>query len=314
MAVVSLPGREQALAEEDIAGCLVAAAVWAPSVYNTQPWWFVAEPGQLSLYADSGRQLLVADPGGRQMLISCGAALFTARLALRALGRIPQTEVLPCPASPLLVARLRWPQRADPAEYELRMSGQVTRRRTHRGGFGPLPLPPRLVPVLQAGAQRDGAQLRVLSGDSSRFLLAGTVQAAEEALRLASRRVAELAAWASAPGSARPDGVPPTAYPARPARTYPDFPGRDFARGRGWGLLPCSADAAARYAGVACLLTTVRDRPEDWVNAGQALQRILLTSAACGVTAALHTQPLELGWARDLIRSAEGATLALRGL
>jgi len=47
------------------------------------------------VYADTRRQLLVADPGGREMLISCGAALYTARLAPRSLGRILQTDVLP---------------------------------------------------------------------------------------------------------------------------------------------------------------------------------------------------------------------------
>jgi hypothetical protein len=33
------------------------------------------------------------------------------------------------------------PARADPAEYELRLSGQVTRRRTHRAGFRPAAAP-----------------------------------------------------------------------------------------------------------------------------------------------------------------------------
>jgi len=54
---------------------------------------------------------------------------------------------------------------------------------------------------------------------------------------------------------------------------------------------------------VICLLTTADDRPVDWVNAGQALQRILLTTAACGGAAALHSQPLELGWLRESIRT-----------
>jgi hypothetical protein len=58
-----------------------------------------------------------------------------------------------------------------------------------------------------------------------------------------------------------------------------------------------------RSAGVAALLTTARDRPADWINAGQALQRILLTASTCGIAAALHTQPLELGWFRDSIRT-----------
>ena len=45
------------------------------------------------------------------------------------------------------------------------------------------------------------------------------------------------------------------------------------------------------------------DRPVDWVNAGQALQRMLLTSAACGVAAALHSQPLERARLREFIRT-----------
>jgi hypothetical protein len=78
-----------------LAAHVVAQAVWAPSVHNTQPWWFSADPAGLSLYADPARQLAVADPDGRQLLLSCGAALFTARLALRAAGWIPEAQVTP---------------------------------------------------------------------------------------------------------------------------------------------------------------------------------------------------------------------------
>jgi len=300
--VVSLPAEAEALTGEQIAAHLVGAAVWAPSLHNTQPWLFGTDGQELSLYADGGRQLMIADPAGRQMLISCGAALFTARLALRSVGRVPRTRVLPEPADPLLVARLGWPQRAAPAGYELRLFDQVLRRRTHRGGFDPLPLAPGLLAVLQAGARRDGAQLRVITDEAATATLAATVQTAEQTLRLDSARVRELAAWVSPPASPRPDGLPATAYPARPVHTFPDFPGRDFARGRGWGLPPVSAAAAARSAGVVCLLTTADDRPTDWVNTGQALQRILLTAAAYGVAAALHSQPLELSWLREFIR------------
>jgi len=70
------------LTEEEIARYVVAVAVGAPSVHNTQPWRFTADGQQISLYADAGRQLTVADPDGREMMISCGAALFNARLAL----------------------------------------------------------------------------------------------------------------------------------------------------------------------------------------------------------------------------------------
>ena len=288
---------------EEIARYVVARAVWAPSVHNTQPWRFTADGGpRISLHADVGRRLAVADPDGREMMISCGAALFTVRLALRALGYIPETRVLPDPVQPALVAQVSWRDRAAADEFERRLFGQVRRRRTHRGAFDPEPLPPDLLAALRAGAARDGAALRIVADDGRRAALAVAIQTAERELRRNSERLRELARWTPAPGSASYDGVPATSYPARAEHTDPDFPGRDFARGHGWGLPPLSSATSHRAAGVAGLLTTAADRPADWVNAGQALQRILLTAATCGAAVALHSQPLELPWLREFIR------------
>ncbi len=83
---------------DEVATYVVGAAVWAPSVHNTQPWRFTAAGAEITLHADVSRQLQVADPQGREMMISCGAALFTANLALRSLGYVPETRVLPDPA------------------------------------------------------------------------------------------------------------------------------------------------------------------------------------------------------------------------
>ena len=100
--------------------------------------------------------------------------------------------------------------------------------------------------------------------------------------------------------------MPPEFHPARAEHTDPDFPGRDYAHGHGWGLPPLSTAPWPRSAGVVALLTKAGDRPVDWVNAGQCLQRILLTATAFGVAAALHTQPLELGRLRESIRTRLG--------
>jgi nitroreductase len=288
---------------EEFARRIVAEAVWAPSVHNTQPWCFTAGPQQIRLYADVGRRLTVADPDGREMMISCGAALFTARLALRSLGCIPEAGILPDPSDPTLVALLSWPRQAAVTEYERRLFGQVRQRRTHRGAFDPVPLSPVLLAALREGAARDGATLRIVADDGQRAELAAAVETAERSLRLDSERVQELVRWTSPPGSPRPDGVPVTSYPARAEHTDPDFPGRDFAHGRGWGLPPLSTTPLHRTAGTVGLLTTDEDRAADWVNAGQALQRILLTASTCGVAAAIHSQPIELGSLRALIRT-----------
>lgn len=289
---------------EEIAGQVVAAAVWAPSVHNTQPWRFTADSGRLGLHADDSRRLAVADPDGREMLVSCGAALFTARLTLRSLGWIPRTRILPEPSQPLLVARVAWSRRAAPTGLELQLASQVRQRRTHRGGFGPLPLPAALIGVLRQGAQHDHAELRVLADDASRAALAATAREADRALRSDPRYLRELTAWTAAPGSGRRDGVPPASYPRGQDLACPQFPGRDFARGHGWGTGMVSAVPPGRSAGLVCLLTTAGDTPGDWVNAGQALQRILLTAAASGVAAALHSQPLEIAPTRERIRAS----------
>ena len=83
----------------------------------------------------------------------------------------------------------------------------------------------------------------------------------------------------------------------------PFFPGRDFARGHGWGVPPLSPATSIPAAGVAGLLTTAADRRVDWVSVGQALQRILLTASACGAAVALHSQPLELPLLREFVRT-----------
>ena len=67
---------------EEMVAELVAAATLAPSMHNTQPWRFRFDPAgeTISLYADPARMLPVADPDGRSLHISCGAALFNLRL------------------------------------------------------------------------------------------------------------------------------------------------------------------------------------------------------------------------------------------
>jgi hypothetical protein len=82
------------------AGYLIGTAARTPSVHNTQPWRFRVGEYAIELYADQRRKLRV-DPVGREMLISCGAALFGLRLAVRSLGYLLVVELLPLQGSSL---------------------------------------------------------------------------------------------------------------------------------------------------------------------------------------------------------------------
>ena len=48
---------------------------------------------------------------------------------------------------------------------------------------------------------------------------------------------------------------------------------------------------------------TPGDAPADWLAAGMALQRVLLCAAEAGVSAAFHTQALELPELREFVRT-----------
>jgi nitroreductase len=290
-----------ASAPAEIASFVVEAATSAPSVLNTQPWWFHGTDHEIGLHADTERQLAVADPDGREMLISCGAGLFTARVALRHLGIVPEVRVLPEPDLPNLVARISWRDTVPPAGYEDDLFAAIGRRRTHQGGFDTEALPTGIVIAAKDEVSKEQATLRLLGDEAQRNALAAVVDAGNYAVRHDSARAREQSRWSVAPGSKRRDGVPPSAYPARPDRVEPRFPARDYAHGHGWGQPPTGEIRPVRSAGVVAILATEGDSREDWISAGQALQRVLLFLTSCGLSSALHTQPLEVPQLREFI-------------
>jgi hypothetical protein len=285
--------------EEKMAQRLLDEAVWAPSVHNTQPWWFGTRGSTVTVHADMDRRLEVADPDGREMLISCGAALYTLRLAARHLGRHPHVQLLSDPDRPGMIADVVSGPAVQATGEEQRMYAQIRRRRTHRGGFRPEGLPAGLLQALRTHAYEEGVMLRIVADPRARIALAALTEVAEQTHRQNPAYLAEMARWAPRPGSGRLDGVHDDAYRHAREHTDPYFAERDFARGQGWGLV---GDDQQDAAGVVALLTTDADERTDWLQAGQALQRVLLRAAEDGVSAAFHTQALEVPELREFIR------------
>ena len=145
---------------------MLATASRAPSVHNTQPWRFSVSEHAIELYADPARKIH-HDPIGRQMLISCGAALFGLRLAVRELGRVPAVTLFPKPARPALLARVALGPKAPLTDLERRMLAALPHRHTHRGAFDPVPLPAGLLAGLQHDALAEGATLSLVDGPGS---------------------------------------------------------------------------------------------------------------------------------------------------
>ncbi|MFG3436471.1 Acg family FMN-binding oxidoreductase [Nonomuraea sp. NPDC047897] len=275
------------------------AARWAPSVHNTQPWSFAVSGDEISVRADVDRKLRMGDPSGRELLISCGAALFTIRTALRCEGFEPIVRVLPDPDRPSLVATVTLGGPVEVDEHTRDLGRQIERRRTHRAGFTDLPVPDRLLDALTREARAEGAKLTPVGSPEAVEIVAALTRAAQEAQSADRVLTLEVIRWARPPGSARTDGVPADAYPRTAPHTDPHFPQRDYAWRHEWGVEGGQEQTAT---GVVALLTTRGDTREEWIAAGQALQRVLLLACAHGVSAAFHTQALEMYHLREFLR------------
>ena len=110
----------------DKARFAVRYAILAPSSHNTQPWRFVSGDRELLVCADRTRSLPNIDPFDRELIISCGAALFNLRVAL-AHFLIP-VEITPFPysAEPDVVARIVFPESgAQSAGWSLRRNHEA---------------------------------------------------------------------------------------------------------------------------------------------------------------------------------------------
>ncbi|MFI0411779.1 Acg family FMN-binding oxidoreductase [Actinomadura sp. 3N508] len=281
----------------------VEDAVQAPSVHNTQPWRFAVRGSRISLSADSDRRLDVADPDGREMLISCGAALYNLRLSMRAQRFEPVVRLLPDPDRPHLLADVDMePERVRAGDEVEREHAQIRRRHSHRGAFRPDPVAAEVLTALRHAAEREGARLIQAADAHVTGALAALTEAAEHIQQRTPSYAAEIARWAPAPATARKDGVQQAAYPRQTPRTEPHFPARDFARGQGWGVEPSTDDGTVR-AGIVLLLVTGSDTPAAWLEAGQALQRVLLCAAEHDLAAAYHTQALQVPELRAFIRA-----------
>jgi hypothetical protein len=301
---VSTPSNtEPDLAER--AGYLIELAARAPSVHNTQPWRFTVTGQAIELYADASRQLM-EDLTGREMSISCGAALFGLRLAIRSLGYQPEVDLFPEPSQRHLLARVRAGRPAPMTSDERAMLHAVPHRHTHRGAFEPGPLPGDLLERLRDDAAAEGATLAVIDDGPAYERLTAILAAWSQWRDLYPtspaeiRTRAETLRWTHPADSEARDGVPPHAFPATAGGPAGRLPERDFDLGRGWGFAPSGGPPAPVTA---ILVADGEDEP-SWLRAGQALQRILLRAASRWVFAGLQTQPLQSASVRAQIRGS----------
>lgn len=263
------------------------AAIAAPSIHNTQPWRFRLREGSIDVLTDPERRLEVLDPHGREMLMSIGAALLNLRVAMLAHGRTPMVRLLPARTEPCLLARVAVGAPVRVTETARLLAQAIPRRHTNRRPFADIAIPAEVRTELVDSATAEGATLTMLDRITTAGVLA-IVRTAENRWRHDPSYWAELARWTrQVPG--RRDGIPAEAF--GPWSAQDAVPLRDF------GLvqpIPHRWTVPFEHDPVLAMLQTTGDGRRDWLRAGQALQRTLLTAVVRGLASSLMTQPLEL--------------------
>ncbi|SOD73630.1 hypothetical protein SAMN05892883_2908 [Jatrophihabitans sp. GAS493] len=273
----------------------------APSVHNTQPWSFRIAGDTLEIIADSTRQLKTLDSTGRQMLISCGCALFNARASLAASGFQVKVRRFPNGARPNLVARLTVvsPETGPDVERArlASLDGAIEERRTNRRRFNADVVPQSVVAALIAAASSEGSQLVPVTREEDRLNLAIISQRADRQESADPAYRAELRAWTTSEPT-RPDGVQADAVPRSGLVSHDDIPIRDFEADSDEAL-PAQTHSSLRQ----CLLIlgSTEDGHHAWLRAGEALERILLELTNRGFVASPLTQAIELPSARAML-------------
>ncbi|MGD9622837.1 MAG: NAD(P)H nitroreductase [Mycolicibacterium sp.] len=269
----------------------LALAIRAPSVHNSQPWlWRVGE-SSLHLYADPELLLPHTDPDGRDLMLSCGAALNHCVVALAALGWQSTVHRLPNPADLDHLAALEL-HAYPPADLDVVLAAAIPRRRTDRRHYSSWPVPHGDIALMGARAARAGVALRRVDD---------LVRLKELVIDAAFRHandddyLGELTRWTGRYTSTA--GVPARNVPSTDG-TGP-IPSRIFAGGA--LRQPSNTDPAEDHS-IVLALGTVDDDRLSRLRAGEVTSIVLLTATAQGLASCPITEPLEVDGTRELLR------------
>lgn len=274
---------------------LVADATAAPSLHNSQPWQFRYDRSAhiITLRADFARTMPEADPSTRELHMGCGAALLNLRVSAAHYGLAAVIALLPAPTDQALLAEARLAPltdapagAADPQLAELHSA--IRDRHTCRFPFTEQPIPSELRSLFSDAALAEHAEFRFIDSIHLDTVLQLMSDAASYD-RMDPARDAEQRYWTRDTKADAPvDGVPDYAF--GPGDASGRSTTRDFV---GTAALPGRVRVRFERRPQLGLLSTNGDRPLDWLRAGQALERVLLSATAKGVCASFATQPLE---------------------
>lgn len=288
---------------EDKARFLLRYAVLAPSGHNTQPWKFAVRDSDVLVFRDPTRRLPQADPDDRELVMSLGAAVMNLRVAAAQYGLSSRVEAA---GDDDLVARVHLEQTGAGDPELAVMFPALAARRTWR-----LPM---MGDVL---ASEDRAALSVVTdlGEAAlRLIVDGPERRALEELidqgdlnRMSDKAFRrELSQWMRPAGTHATDGMAGDALGLRGlASDIAPWTTRTFDMGK--HVAEADVALAKDSAGLAVVLSD--DTRTGLLDAGQLMERFVLTAALHDVAYSFFNLPVEVPALREAMRTLLGARM-----
>ena len=213
----------------------------------------------------------MVDPIDRELKISCGAALFFLRMAIRHFGNV-DIVILPDGHRSDLLASVRLGGPHEATKDDEVLFDAIPKRHTNRKPFQDRELPAALPAALSNAAENEGAHLRFVNDPEQRKAIGELIGEADRAQWADKRFRHELAAWVRTTTSTSYDGVQSNLLDMGDLNSFA-MPHviRNFDLGSGQASK--DRESVAESPGLV-IVGTDGDTPETGMTAGQALARV----------------------------------------
>lgn len=279
---------------EEKAQFLLNYAIMAPSIHNTQPWSFSISDDQVRVFADFKRDLPILDMQHRELLISCGTAIYFLQLAMRYFAVFGEMRLFPDSNKPELLAILKLGKSNTPDDNIKEMFHAITHRHTLRVPYSAQSIPENILESIAAIAASRNLWLRMANFEQKE-MLAQLIADADITQYENTNFRQELSHWLRSVKDIKQDGMPIASF---------GFPSNlDFLSSTmayliehfDIGKMIANHDKAlVNKSAQLAVLGTFEDSYIAWLTAGLTLGEILLFATAQGLAHAYENQPCEI--------------------